>query len=131
MLTTSNMPRGAAITATPTMPPKTASASEHAENSSKSVSSSYIAASNTQHDQRYKSDADEQHYERDGVVFEPMPITGKHDVWAPLAYNGRSSLPQAAKLIAFVCWIASRMVASECQIVACDVSTAMIKIDSK
>jgi len=26
----------------------------------------------------YKSDADEQHYERDGVVFEPMPITGKH-----------------------------------------------------
>src|SRR5215467_906355 len=36
--------------------------------------------SNAQHDQRYKSDADEQHYERDGVVFEPMPITGKHDV---------------------------------------------------
>jgi hypothetical protein len=72
------MPRGAAITATPTTPPKTASASEHAENSSKSVFSSYIAASNTQHDQRYKSDADEQHYERDGVVFEPMPITGKH-----------------------------------------------------
>jgi len=34
--------------------------------------------SNAQHDQRYKSDADEQHYERDGVVFEPMPITGKH-----------------------------------------------------
>src|SRR5215813_8924732 len=76
----SNMSRGATITATPTTPPKTASASEHAENSSKSVSSSYIAASNTQHDQRYKSNADEQHYERDGVVFEPMPITGKHDV---------------------------------------------------
>ena len=38
------------------------------------------ATSNAQHDQRYKSDADEQHYERDGVVFEPMPITGKHDV---------------------------------------------------
>src|SRR6516165_7106458 len=34
-------------------------------------------------------------------------------------------------MIAFVCWIASRMVASECQIVACDASTAMIKIDSK
>jgi hypothetical protein len=66
------------ITATPTTPPKTASASEHAENSSKSVSSSYIAASNTQHDQRYKSDGDEQCYERDGVVFKPMPITGKH-----------------------------------------------------
>src|SRR5262245_1134479 len=42
--------------ATPTTPPKPASASEHAENSSKSVFSSYIAASNTQHDQRYKSD---------------------------------------------------------------------------
>jgi hypothetical protein len=36
--------------------------------------------SNAQHDQRYKSDADEQRYERDGVVFEPMLITGKHDV---------------------------------------------------
>src|SRR6516225_3775707 len=36
--------------------------------------------SNAQHDQRYKSDADEQHYERDGVVFEPISITGKHDV---------------------------------------------------
>jgi hypothetical protein len=36
--------------------------------------------SNAKHDQRYKSDADEQRYERDGVVFEPMPITGKHDV---------------------------------------------------
>jgi hypothetical protein len=34
-------------------------------------------------------------------------------------------------MIAFVCWIASRMVASECQIVACDASKAMIKIDSK
>ena len=42
--------------------------------------SSYGPTSNAQHDQRYKSDADEQHYERDGVVFEPMPITGKHDV---------------------------------------------------
>jgi hypothetical protein len=40
----------------------------------------WSAASNAQHDQRYKSDADEQYYERDGVVFEPMPITGKHDV---------------------------------------------------
>src|SRR6516225_5654344 len=40
--------------------------------------SSYGPTSNAQHDQRYKSDADEQHYERDGVVFEPMPITGKH-----------------------------------------------------
>jgi hypothetical protein len=40
------------------------------------------AASNAQYDQRYKSDADEQHYERDGVVFEPMPITGKHHVTA-------------------------------------------------
>ena len=38
--------------------------------------------SNAQHDQRYKSDAREQHYERDGVVFEPMPITGKHHVTA-------------------------------------------------
>src|SRR5262249_19772088 len=54
-----------------------------------------------------------------------MPITEKHDVWVPLAYNGRSSLPQAAKMIAFVCWIASRMVARECQIVACDASTAI------
>ena len=97
------MSRGATITATPTTPPKTASASEHAENSSKSVSSSYIAASNAQHDQRYKSHADEQRYERDEIVFEPMPITEKHDVWAPLAYNGRSSLPQADKMIAFVC----------------------------
>src|SRR6516225_10737145 len=77
------MSRGATITATPTTPPKTASASEHAENSSKSVSRSYIAASNTQHDQRYKSDADEQHDERDGVVFEPMPITGKHQIAHP------------------------------------------------
>src|SRR5262252_6045474 len=42
--------------------------------------SSYGPTSNAQHDQRYKSDEDEQHYERDGVVFEPMPITGKHDV---------------------------------------------------
>src|SRR5262245_22777482 len=42
--------------------------------------SSYGPTSNAQHDQRYKSDADEQHYERDGVVFEPMPITGKHNV---------------------------------------------------
>jgi hypothetical protein len=39
-----------------------------------------LPTSNAQHDQRYKSDADEQHYERNGVVFEPMPITGKHDV---------------------------------------------------
>jgi hypothetical protein len=42
--------------------------------------SSFGPTSNAQHDQPYKSDADEQHYERDGVVFEPMPITGKHDV---------------------------------------------------
>src|SRR5262249_15325181 len=34
-------------------------------------------------------------------------------------------------MIAFVCWIASRMVARECQTGACDASTAMIKIDSK
>jgi len=40
--------------------------------------------SNAQHDQRYKSDAGEQHYERDGVVFEPMPITGKHWSSSPL-----------------------------------------------
>jgi hypothetical protein len=38
----------------------------------------HLTRSNAQHDQRHKSDADEQHYERDGVVFEPMPITGKH-----------------------------------------------------
>jgi hypothetical protein len=38
------------------------------------------AASNAQHDQRYKSDADEQHYDRHEIVFEPMPITGRHDV---------------------------------------------------
>jgi len=36
------------------------------------------ATSNAQHDQRYKSDAREQHYERDEIIFEPMPIT--HDV---------------------------------------------------
>jgi hypothetical protein len=42
----------------------------------------WSAASNAQYDQRYKSDADEQHYERDGVVFEPRPITGKHHVTA-------------------------------------------------
>src|SRR5262245_11748273 len=36
------------------------------------------AASNAEHDQRYKSDAREQHYERDEIIFEPMPIT--HDV---------------------------------------------------
>jgi hypothetical protein len=39
---------------------------------------SYGPTSNAQYDQRYKSDADEQHYKRDRVVFEPMPITGKH-----------------------------------------------------
>jgi hypothetical protein len=46
--------------------------------------SSYGPTSNAQHDQRYKSDADEQHYERDGVVFEPMPITGKHHCFIPV-----------------------------------------------
>src|SRR5262245_19863954 len=34
-------------------------------------------------------------------------------------------------MIALVCWIASRMVASECHIVACDATTATIKTDSK
>src|SRR5215467_14415579 len=51
--------------------------------------SSYGPTSNAQHDQRYKSDADEQHYERDGVVFEPMPITGKHDVHPCFKWTGR------------------------------------------
>jgi len=46
--------------------------------------SSYGPTSNAQHDQRYKSDADEQHYERDGVIFEPMPITGKHHCFIPV-----------------------------------------------
>jgi hypothetical protein len=51
--------------------------------------------SNAQHDQRYKSDADEQRYERDGVVFEPMPITGKHDVLSlfQMDYENRRQLP--------------------------------------
>jgi len=40
--------------------------------------SSYGPTSNAQYDQRYKSDADEQHYKRDRVVFEPMSITAKH-----------------------------------------------------
>ena len=35
-----------------------------------------------------------------------------------------------AEMIAFVWWIASRMVASECHIMACDATTAMIKADS-
>src|SRR6516162_2973258 len=50
--------------------------------------------SNAQHDQRYKSDADEQRYERDGVVFEPMPITGKHDVLSlfQMDYENRSAV---------------------------------------
>jgi len=53
--------------------------------------SSYGPTSNAQHDQRYKSDADERRYERDGVVFEPMPITGKHDVLS-LFYENRSAV---------------------------------------
>src|SRR5262245_24092374 len=51
--------------------------------------SSYGPTSNAQYDQRYKSDADEQHYERDGVVFEPMPITGKHDVHPCFKWTAR------------------------------------------
>jgi hypothetical protein len=43
----------------------------------------------------------------------------------------RPLIAAAVKMIAFVCRIASRTVPSECQIVACDASTAMIKIDSK
>jgi|SoiMethySBSTD1v2_1073268.scaffolds.fasta_scaffold6266266_1 hypothetical protein len=33
--------------------------------------------------------------------------------------------------VVFVCWIASRMVASECHIMACDATPATIKTDSK
>ena len=52
--------------------------------------------SNAQHDQRYKSDADEQRYERDGVVFEPMPITGKH--WTDHPLNVLPQPPVASLL---------------------------------
>src|SRR6516165_12484425 len=59
--------------------------------------SSYGPTSNAQHDQRYKSDADKQHYERDGVVFEPMPITGKHDVSSPFQMDCENRLAVAPR----------------------------------
>ena len=37
-------------------------------------------SSNVQHDQFDKSDADQQHRKRHVIVFEPMPIIGKHHV---------------------------------------------------
>ena len=33
--------------------------------------------SNAQHDQRYKSDADEQHYERDGAYVRGLVLSGE------------------------------------------------------
>ena len=36
--------------------------------------------SNAQHDQLNKSETDQQHRKRHGIVFEPMPIIGKHHV---------------------------------------------------
>jgi len=36
-------------------------------------------SSNAQHDQRNASHTDQQEGQRDEIVFEPMPIIGKHD----------------------------------------------------
>jgi hypothetical protein len=38
------------------------------------------------------------------------------------AVGSNLTMPHAARMVAFVCWIASRMVASEYQITACDAS---------
>jgi hypothetical protein len=63
----------------------------------------------------------------------------RESICCPLTYHDLTKLDLAAMgsnltrplVAAAGRWIASRMVASECQIVACDASTAMIKIVSK
>jgi len=37
-------------------------------------------ASNDQHNQPHKSDTHQQHRDRHRIVFQPIPITGRHDV---------------------------------------------------
>ena len=44
------------------------------------MADSLIFSSNAQHDQLNKSDADQQHRKCHGIVFEPLPIIGKHHV---------------------------------------------------
>jgi hypothetical protein len=46
----------------------------------RNVAIAWGKASNAQNDQLNKSDTDQQHCKRHGIVFEPMPIIGKHHV---------------------------------------------------
>ena len=68
-----SVPRGAVFTVSAPPPPDRNHAAQQ-------VLCPWGISSNAQHDQLNKSDADQQHRKRHVIVFEPMPIIGKHHV---------------------------------------------------